>query len=158
MHKMSIKRRRITKDVPCTRDGKVATWFQEFKRYPEATLYRKSGEEEENSLSTISEVEREFIWNWCENRHLDDVFAVVAMTYWVRARADVAINFLFNDNNKRVYMVLCIHLALKWLGYDEENKCDFFKDLVELVGKHFLRPVEHQRMEVDLLKALKWEM
>lgn len=135
---------------------KVATWFKDFQEcngIPEATLYKNSGGE---TLSKISDAEREFIWNWCGLRHLDDIFAVVALTYWVRARADVAVNFLFKDNNKRLYMVLTIHLALKWLGYDEEKKCDFFKDLVDIDSS--LEPKIHQRMEIELLKALNWEM
>lgn len=134
---------------------KVATWFKEFegsKGVPEVTLYKNEGGQ---TLSKVSEVEREFIWNWCEIRWLDEIFAVVALTYWVRARADVAVNFFFNDNYKTLYMVLCIHLSLKWLGYDEENKCDFFKDLVEI---ELIEPKIHQRMEIELLKALNWEM
>lgn len=125
---------------------KVVTWI------PEPSLYKNDGGQ---ILSTISEVEREFIWNWCETRHLDDVFAVVALTYWVRARADVAVNFFFSDNNKTLYMVLCIHLSLKWLGYDEEYKCDFLKDLAQIES---IEPKIHQRMEIELLKALNWEM
>ena len=110
-------------------------------------------------LSKVSDIEREFFWSWCRTRHLDDVFAVVALTYWIRAKAEVAVNFLFNPDNKTLYMVLCIHLALKWLGYDEEKHCNFFKDLADVVdGKGYLKPEVHQQMEVDLLKALNWEM
>lgn len=113
-------------------------------------------EEKRTTLSNVPETEREFIWEWCESRNLDDIFAVVALTYWVRARAEVAVDFLLEENNKRLYMVLCIHVALKWLGYDEQYKCDFFADLV-CVHKA-IKAQQHQRMEIDLLKALNWEM
>ena len=130
------------------------SWFKELNH-----LNRQNGfyAETRMELSKVSEAEREFFWNWCGSRHLDDIFAVVALTYWVRARAEVAVSFLFNDKNSTLYMVLCIHLALKWLGYDEENKCNFYKDLVDVVGVD-LKPEVHQQMEMDLLKALNWEM
>lgn len=140
--------------MPTCKRRKIA-WLEELKpctKLPEPTLYKNSGGE---TLANVSEEEREFIWKWCEVRHLDDIFAVVALTYWVRARADVAVNFFFRDSYKRLYMVLCIHLALKWLGYDEENKCDFLKDLVEIEA---VEPKRHQQMEIELLRALNWEM
>lgn len=116
-----------------------------------AKLYANGGGK---TMSKISGAERDFIWKWCEVRNLDDIFAVVALTYWVRARADIAVNFFFSDNNKTLYMVLCIHLALKWLGYDEEKKCDFRKDLVEIEN---VQPLIHRQMEIELLTALNWE-
>lgn len=136
------------------RHDNVVSWFKEYHlKKQEVSFYAEAGIE----LSKVSEAEREFFWNWCGTRHLDDIFAVVALTYWVRARAEVAVNFLFNDKNKILYMVLCIHLSLKWLGYDEEKHCNFLKDLVDAVGVR-LKPEVHQRMEMDLLKALNWEM
>ena len=133
-------------------------WFKEFEKCQntERTPVVKFRQEKQVSLSNVSDTEREFIWEWCESRNLDDIFAVVALTYWVRARAEVAVDFLLEAENKRLYMVLCIHIALKWLGYDEQHKCDFFADLV---GVHKgIKAEQHRRMEIDLLKALSWEM
>ena len=135
-----------------TKRRKVAKWFENYTTIPEVKFYK----DRVNTLSTIPEVEREFFWNWCEIRHLDGVFPVVALTYWVRARSDVAVNFLLDDSNKSLYMVLCIQIALKWLGYDEDHKCEFFKDLVELNPS--IQPYEHRRMEYHLLVALNWIM
>lgn len=135
-----------------TKNKRKVTWFEDLNRIPDVKFYNKK----EIALSKISEVEREFIWNWCQKRNLDDVFPVVALTYWTRAKAEVAVDFLLKPENKDLYMVLCIHISLKWLGYDEEYKCDFFKDLVE-VDQH-LKPDIHRQMEIDLLKALNWEM
>lgn len=129
-------------------------WFQELNKIPPVQLYRQSNV----NLSKIPDKEREFFWDWCGKRHLEDIFAVVGLTYWVRARAEVAINFLVRQENKKLYMILCIHLALKWLGYDEEKKCNFFSDLVEEDKSEYLRPEIHQRMEIDLLRALNWDM
>lgn len=109
-----------------------------------------------DTLSAVSEDEREFVWTWCSDRNLDDIFAVVALTYWVRAKAHVAVNFVIEESSRVVYMVLCIHLSLKWLGYDEDHKCDFFSDIKEVW--HTARPEQHQSMEMDLLQSLKWEM
>lgn len=133
-------------------------WFKEFEKcqHKERIQVVKFREEKQTTLSNVPETERDFVWEWCQSRNLDDIFAVVALTYWVRARAEVAVDFPLEADNKRLYMVLCIHVALKWLGYDEEHKCNFFADLV---GVHKeIKAEQHQKMEIDLLKALGWEM
>lgn len=119
---------------------------------PAVKFYKKR----EIALSKVPEVEREFIWDWCQKRNLDDIFAVVALTYWIRARAEVAVDFLVKPENKKLYMVLCTHISLKWLGYDEEYKCDFYKDLVEVSAD--VSACTHRQMEIDMLRALNWEL
>lgn len=111
---------------------------------------------QKEDVSRVSDSEREFIRNWCEVRHIDDVFSTLALTYWVRTKARVAVCFILCDANKTLYMILCIHLSLKWLGYDECFKCNFFKDLIDVYPS--LKPDKHRLMEVELLEALNWEM
>lgn len=127
-------------------------WFEESRRIPDTVLYRKR----EASVSAIPDTEREFIWAWCRARHIDDVFPVLALTYWLRVRKRISVFFMLCDSNKNIYMVLCVHLALKWLGYDEVFKCSFFTDLVQIYSS--MTVGKHQRMEMDLLEALDWEM
>lgn len=133
---------------------KVAKWLDEYtsNSFPEIDFYKKK----DATLSAIPDSEREFMWCWCRTRHLDDVYAVVTLTFWVRTRSHVAVFFILDSHHKNTYMVLCIHLALKWLGYDEDHSCNFFKDLVD--EKPELKPEHHRRMEMELLKALQWEM
>ena len=132
---------------------KVVNWYEDFKSTKrERKLYKKSP----GVLSSTSEFERDFVWGWCGSRFLDDIFPVVALTYWIRCKADVAVNFLLNEKNRELYMVICIHVAMKWLGYDEDHKCDFRKDLLDVYGE--VKPEAHRRMEIEILEALNWEM
>ena len=135
-------------------------WLREFEDARREDERRKTVVEfykvKPTELSKISEVEREFIWNWCERRNLDDIYAVVALTYWVRAKAEIAVNFFFQEENKKLYMLICVHLSLKWLGYDEDHKCDFFADLTDVCRE--MKPERHRGMEIELLMALNWEM
>lgn len=133
---------------------KVVHWYEDFHK--SSQKIRKFDEKSKGILSTTSEVEREFVWGWCENRFLEDIFPVVALTYWVRCKADVAVNFLLNKKNKELYMVICIHIAMKWLGYDEDHKCDFLKDLLDVYEE--VKPEGHRRMEIEILEALNWEL
>ncbi len=136
---------------------KTPAWFAEFEQHQKRkTTKTKFQTNNTTTLSIIPETERQFIWGWCQSRNLDDIFAVVALTYWVRARAHLVVNFLLHPDSKTLYMVLCIHAALKWLGYDEQHKCDFFTDLVGV--RKDMKPGVHQRMEMDLLTTLNWEL
>lgn len=138
--------------------GFRAAWIAEFEsnqndKNNTTTQFQKNNT---TTLSTIAHAEREFIWNWCQTRNLDDIFAVVALTYWIRAKAYLAVNFLLDPDSKKLNMVLCIHAAMKWLGYDEEHQCNFLADLVAV--RRDMKPGLHQQMELDLLKTLNWEM
>jgi len=80
---------------------------------------------------------------------------LLALTYWMRTRSQVAVFFVICKPNKSLYMILCIHLALKWLG-DEYNRCRFLNDLKE-VYPH-MTGNKYEEMEIELLWALNWEM
>jgi hypothetical protein len=134
------------------RETEVVPWLKDFERGKVLEFHVNKDE----TLSSISEEEREFVWSWCSQRNLDDVFAVVALTYWIRAKAHVAVNFVVEGSSRAVYMVLCIHLSLKWLGYDEDHKCNFFSDIKEVWQD--AKPYQHRGMEIDLLRSLNWEM
>ncbi|CAN0525235.1 unnamed protein product [Scytosiphon promiscuus] len=73
----------------------------------------------------------------------------------MRTRSQVSVFFRLCDANKTLYMILCIHLSLKWLG-DEYQRCRFINDLREFYPS--MNAEKHQRMEMELLWALNWEM
>ena len=110
-------------------------------------------EKKKTVLSRIPDDEREFFREWTESRNLENQYHVLALTYWMRVRAEIAVLFLLRD--KRMYMIVCIHIALKWLGYDEVYKCDFIRDLREL---NPVDPQEHGELEMEVLRALSWEL
>lgn len=102
----------------------------------------------------ITKQERDFVWSWCRTRNLDDVYTVLALTLWVRAKPrvcphdrDITANF--------IYMVSCIHLALKYLGYDEIARCNFFADIKQINTQYTFK--KHQQVELTLLRALEWK-
>ena len=71
----------------------------------------------------------------------------------MRVRSKIWTQFLVHP--KEFYMIVCIHVALKWLGYDEILKCDFVKDLREIA------PVTmdvHQEIEFMVLSELGWDL
>jgi len=107
------------------------------------------------SLSEIPVDERDFINSWCTSREIHEEPLLLSLTYWLRTRSQVSIFFGLCDSNKSLYMILCIHLALKWLG-DEYNRCRFLNDLKEVYPS--ANAEKHQRMEMELLWALNWEM
>lgn len=121
-------------------------------RLPDRTLYKRK----DISLCTISDAERIFIRNWCATRNLEDMYAIQALTYWIRVKASLVVSFIVRKENRELYMIICIHIALKWHGYDEVFECDFFKDLKEICP--FLRCSEHQDMEIEVLRELQWEL
>ena len=121
-------------------------------KLPEQQLYKDNG----IHLSIISECERKFIREWCHFRHIEESFIIVALTYWMRCKSNIAVNFLRFPESKVQYMVLCIHVSLKFGGYCEMYKCNFIKDLNDYY-KH-ITPSKHQSMEMDILRSLNWEL
>ncbi len=144
------RRRRVGSEEDCGGGGGGGG-----SRFPDGInhtfgLYRKK----EPSLSRIVGDEREFFVSWVRSRHIEDQHLVLALTYWMRVRADLATFFLVRD--KRLYMILCIHAALKWLGYDEVFKCDFLRDLREVDPR--TTPRDHEDLEMEVLKSLSWDL
>lgn len=110
-------------------------------------------EENKSYLSRISDEERAFFHHWVRKRNLEDEYLILSLTYWMRVKAGLATLFLVRD--KRIYMILCIHIALKWLGYDEVYKCNFIEDIREV---YRINPQEHSELEMDVLRELSWEL
>lgn len=106
-------------------------------------------------VSSISDNERLFFYHWTGSRHLEHKYMLLAMTYWMRIKGPLGTFWLVN--HKEHYMIICIHLALKWLAYEEENdkKCNFLQDLKQVAH---IKPEDHQTMELEILKALNWEL
>lgn len=109
-----------------------------------------------HTLAPVSECERDFFWKWCRERYIDDVFTVQAIVYWIRIKNNISISFLLRDANKTLYMILCIHLSMKFHGYDEMYSCNFIYDLTQIYPE--MTPKEHCRMEVEVLNSLGWEL
>lgn len=104
-------------------------------------------------LKEITENEREFFWKWSIERHLEEAYTLLALTYWMRVKSKLGTFFLIHK--KEFYMVLCLHLSLKWLCYDEAYKCCFITDL-KMVGD--VSRDNHQEMELQILEGLGWEL
>lgn len=103
--------------------------------------------------SAATDEERVFFLEWVTKRNIDNAYFVLALTYWMRVRSKIWTQFLVHP--KEFYMIVCIHVALKWLGYDEILKCDFVKDLREIA------PVTmdvHQEIEFMVLSELGWDL
>ena len=107
-------------------------------------------------LVSITEEERFFLREWCQARNLGENYIVVATTYWLRCKSHAYASFLMFVEAKRIYMVLCVHLALKHLGYDELHACDFLADLREIYPS--LKPEQHRAMEWELFRYLNFDM
>lgn len=71
----------------------------------------------------------------------------------MRVRSKIWTYFL--QRPKELYMIVCIHIALKWLGYDEVLKCNFVKDLREIAPT---TKEVHQEMEFLILSELGWDL
>jgi len=113
-------------------------------------LYKESN----CKLSSISPDERDYIRGWCSGRHLEDSYAIRAVVFWVRIRLSLSVFFRLKDTNKMVYMVLCIHIAMKWQGYTEMHKCNFIGDLREIDPS--ISICSHQEMEYHVITNLDW--
>ena len=107
-------------------------------------------------LSSITDTERSFIRQWCAARHLQEHYIVVATTYWLRCKSHAYTSSLMFPEAKKVYMILCIHLSLKHLGYEEIHKCNFLADLKEVYA--WMKPEKHQEMEWELFRYLNFDM
>ncbi|CAM9092365.1 unnamed protein product [Ectocarpus sp. 12 AP-2014] len=103
--------------------------------------------------SAVTDEERAFFLEWATKRHIEKQFVVLALTYWMRVRSKIWTCFLIRP--KQLYMIACIHIALKWLGYDEILKCNFIKDLREVEP---LTKEAHQEIEFLILGELGWDL
>ena len=103
--------------------------------------------------SAVTDEERAFFFEWGAKRNLEKQYVVLAIIYWMRVRSKIWTSFL--ERPKQFYMIVCIHIALKWLGYDEVLKCNFIKDLRE-VGPITMET--HQSLEVMILSELHWDL
>lgn len=131
------------------------TRWVKVKKNPRDTrrkLYRKT----ECNLSRVRDDERDYIRRWCSTRHMEDSYAIRAIIYWIRVRSSLAVFFRLRESNKELYMVICIHVAMKWQGYDEIYSVDFLKDLRTIYPE--LTVVVHQDMEYEVLTNLGWEL
>lgn len=102
---------------------------------------------------TVTDNERAFFFEWSGQRNLDKVYVVLSLTYWARVKSKIWTCFL--ERPKEMYMIICIHVALKWLGYDETLKCDFVNDLR---GVGAITMEAHQTAEFLVLSELGWEL
>jgi len=106
--------------------------------------------------SLISDQERYFIRSWCENRHIDDIYSIRAILYWIRVKKNIQYSFILNTHNRELYMIICIHISLKFDGYDEMFLCNFIKDLKEI--RPDIDSNSHFNMELEILKHLNWDL
>lgn len=110
------------------------------------------------SLSPVTEYERGFINDWCRSRRIDESYSTQSLVYWIRVKRHLSVTLMLREKNVDLYMVICIHLALKWQGYEEatDSKCPFYNDLLKIYPD--LTKVEHSSMEFELLTFLNWEL
>lgn len=138
--KVHFKKKRLPKPKP--------------PRYPNGINHTfKLYEKKDSKLSRIPDDERKFFREWVTTRHIEEQYLLLALSYWMRVRAELATMFLVKD--KRLYMVVCIHTALKWLGYDEVYKCNFIKDLRDI---ECISHQDHVDLEFEILRGLSWEL
>lgn len=109
-----------------------------------------------STYAIVTELERDFIRSWCSKRHLDDVYAIRALMYWIRTKNKISYSWILREENKYLYMVLCIHISLKYDGYDELYSCNFFKDLLEIYPS--LDKSCYFTMEYEILSHLRWNL
>lgn len=107
-------------------------------------------------LTRVTEEERFFLREWCETRNLGENYVVVATTYWLRCKSHAYTSFLKFVEAKEIYLVLCIHLTLKHLGYEEVHKCNFLADLKETYPS--IKPSTHREMEWELFRYLNFDL
>ncbi|CAM9431845.1 unnamed protein product [Pylaiella littoralis] len=107
----------------------------------------------ESVASALTDEERAFFLQWVTKRNIDKAYFVLALTYWMRVRSKIWTYFLIHP--KEFYMIVCIHIALKWLGYDEVLKCQFVKDLREIAP---ISMDTHQEIEFMVLAELGWDL
>ena len=106
-----------------------------------------------NEASAVTDEERDFFLEWGGKRNLEKQYIVLALTYWMRVKSRIWTSFY--ERPKEFYMVACVHVAMKWLGYDEVLKCNFIQDLRE-IGPI---PMDaHQGIEFLILTELGWDL
>lgn len=110
------------------------------------------------SLPCITDYERDFMNSWCIVRKIDESYLTQSLIYWIRIKKHLSITLMLCDRNVELYMVICIHLALKWQGYEEDTdtKCPFYSDLLAIYRG--LTRSEHSSMEFEVLSLLNWEL
>jgi len=77
-------------------------------------------------------------------------------TYWLRCKSHLYASFLRFSEAKNLYMILCVHLALKYLGYEEVFRCNFYADLGEVCPSITVN--RHQAMEWELFRTLNFDL
>lgn len=125
---------------------------EQVERLPERQLFQNVPLQ----LVNITEEERFFLREWCQARNLDETHIVMATTYWLRCKGHAYPSLLMFVEAKSMYMILCVHLALKHLGYDETHKCDFLADLKQVYSS--TTPAQHRSMEWELFRYLNFDM
>jgi hypothetical protein len=152
---MKIHRGKITLNSKSKKKIKNDTFNNNLKKHPDPLTTYPMYQKSKTSISSISEQERLFFYHWTGSRHLEQKYMLLAMTYWMRIKSPLGTFFLVN--HKEHYMIICIHLAIKWLAYEEENdkKCNYLEDLKQVAP---LRSSDHQNMELEILKSLNWEL
>ncbi len=78
----------------------------------------------------ITNEERHFFHAYAVRHGLDEVIALQSLVYWYRIK-----NSLQFIHDKEVYMILCLHLATKFLS--EEYKISFSTELKNIIGKDY---------------------
>jgi len=117
----------------------------------ENRLYKDSG----CRLTEITSEERDYIRKWCSERYIDDPYAIRAIILWIRVKSSLSVFCILKKTNKLLYMIICIHLSMKWQGYTEICKCNFLKDLREVDSE--LSVSSHQEMEFHVITNLNWD-
>jgi hypothetical protein len=107
----------------------------------------------EVTASPVTDEERAFFFEWVTKRNLEKQYVVLALTYWMRVKSKIWTCFIIHP--KEFYMIVCIHISLKWLGYDEVLKCNFIKDLREIAP---ITMDTHQQIEFLILGELGWDL
>lgn len=105
--------------------------------------------------SPVTDEERAYFLEWVTERNLQKEYFVLALTYWMRVRSKIWANMLIKEHPKEFYMIVCIHVALKWLGYDEVLRCNFVQDLREVAA---VTMDAHQEIEFLVLSELGWNL
>lgn len=102
--------------------------------------------------SPVTDEERAFFFEWVTKRNLENQYVVLALTYWMRVKSKIWTCFIVH--RKEFYMIVCVHISLKWLGYDEVRKCNI-KDLREIAP---ITMDTHQQIEFLILGELGWDL
>jgi len=103
--------------------------------------------------SAVTDEERAFFLEWVTKRNIEKTYFVLSLTYWMRVRSKIWTHVLIHP--KEFFMIVCIHIALKWLGYDEVLKCNFVKDLRDIAP---VTVETHQEIEMLVLSELGWDL